>query len=51
MSDHGHAHGDEGEGEVEGLLGFRIGMVVLMIVCGFSVFIPYCKCCKRKPGE
>ena len=52
MSDHGHAHTHgEAEEEVEGLLGFRIGMGFLMIFCAMFVFIPFTKCCKRKTAN
>jgi hypothetical protein len=46
MSDDHDGHA-EGEEEVEGLMGSRIGIVVIMLICGMFVFIPYLKCCTK----
>ena len=43
IDDHeGHDHADDSQ-----ILGIRIGIVILMIVCDSFVLMPYCKCCRK----
>lgn len=48
MSEHDHAGEDPLlETEFSGMLGARIGIVVIMLISASFVFVPFSKCCRN----
>ena len=49
--DIGHGNDHLGDDDCSNLLAARIGIIVIMILCGLFVLIPYLKCCKKADKE